>query len=322
MEFEIPKAVERPVGIKVGKSWKEIDLAKAIDWALENGADVLNASFGEPVPPGATGNANSDSRLFDFLVFEHMRAVTAAAGNEGQGDFVCSPASGYNVIAVGGIDDKGTVSWADDKMYDLKPNDGSNSVNPTFPAGGREKPDVCAVAVGVRDATAIWKGTSFAAPAVAGTIALLIQRQPWLAVWPEVTKAVVMASAIHNVTGASRVDDWEGAGTVVASEADNVVMSNWLWKKVAGKVDFPITIKFNVTKGPKRISMKHVNALFRKITKKNRRNETHRGYESEKSFTFSLSCCIYSRAALNNSLRKPRYPMMAEQTKNAETNRI
>lgn len=243
------------------KSYSERNLAKAIDWALKKGADVLNASFGEKVP---TGNPHSFSKLFDFLIFEHMRAVTAVAGNEGKSAFVCAPASGYNVIAVGGIDDHNTVSWADDTMYNLKANDGSNSVNPTFPAGGRQKPDVCAVAVrvvpsepkpliGIRTAVYGYNnpvyGTSFAAPAVAGTIGLLIQRQPWLAVWPEVTKAVVMASAIHNVTGASRLDNWEGAGTVVASEADNVVINNWLWKKVAGKADFPITIKFNVNKG-------------------------------------------------------------------------
>ncbi len=229
------------------KDHTEKELAAAIDWALKKGADVLNASFGEEKP---AGKPTSSSRLLDFIVIEHMRAFTVAAGNEGKAAFVCSPASGYNVIAVGGIDDKGTVSWADDTMYDLKANDGSNSVNPTFPAGGRQKPDVCAVAVGIDTVGYTPKtGTSYSAPAVAGTIGLLIQRQPWLAVWPEVTKAVVMASAIHNVTGASRLDGWEGAGTVVASEADNVVINNWLWKKVAGKADFPITIKFNVNKG-------------------------------------------------------------------------
>ena len=232
------------------KDHTEKELAAAIDWALKKGADVLNASIGEPIP---AGKPHSWSRLLDFIVIEHMRAFTTPAGNEGKGAFVCAPASGYNVIAVGGIDDKGTLSWADDTMYDIAANDGSNSKNPISPNNDREKPDVCAVAVGIKTAAYGYskpvRGTSFAAPAVAGTIGLLIQRQPWLAVWPEVTKAIVMASAIHNVNGPSRLDDWEGAGTIVASEADNIVINNWLWKKVVGKADFPITIKFNANKG-------------------------------------------------------------------------
>jgi hypothetical protein len=99
------------------RTHSELILAAAISWALREGADVLNASIGENIP---AGGPTSLSRLLDFIVFEHMRAFTAPAGNEGRAAFVCSPASGYNVIAVGGIDDKDTVGWADVQTVSIR----------------------------------------------------------------------------------------------------------------------------------------------------------------------------------------------------------
>jgi hypothetical protein len=227
----------------------EAGVVAATDWAIAQGADVLNASFGLPKECDK-GTDNTFSRYFDLVAFRHMRATTAAAGNEsnlaaGTFQYVCSPALGYNVIAVGGITDADTAAWGDDAMY----ND-SNVKNPISTFDDRQKPEVCAVAEGITTpGFNARSGTSYAAPAVAGIIALLIQREPWLLKWPEATKAILMVSAVHNVNGSSRLDDWEGAGTVVASEADRVVDNNWVRTDLVFKNSLPLKIPFSANMG-------------------------------------------------------------------------
>jgi inositol-phosphate transport system substrate-binding protein len=236
------------------KDHSEKRLVAAIDWALSKGAHILNASLGLPAKCDK-GTDNAFSRYFDFVVFRHMRAVTAVAGNESDllkksYNYVCSPALGYNVVAVGGINDNNTAAWADDSMYNE-----SNVRNPKSTFNDREKPDVCAVAASITSPSfgKAWSGTSFAAPAVAGVIGLLTQREPYLIKWPEATKAIVMVSAVHSIDpkDKNRIDQWEGAGTVVASEADNVVRNNWYKTILASKKDFPLKIHFNANKGEK-----------------------------------------------------------------------
>ena len=48
---------------------------------------------------------------------------------------------------------------------------------------------------------------------------LLINKTPTLGTWPESVKAIIMASADHNIEGNSRLSDKDGAGGVNAQEA-------------------------------------------------------------------------------------------------------
>jgi len=205
-------------------SWSDGDLVAASDWALENGADVLSCSFGV----GATPDLVALDKYYDNVIWEHYRAVVKSAGNRGgsgcSGDdgAITSPGLAYNVITVGGTNDENTQEWKDDGRYLC-----SSYGDPESPHNDRNKPEVSAVAENVRTTTTGngWKtgdGTSYAAPAVAGEIALLIDSYRNLRDWPEVTKAIVMATAVHDTyTGPMRgnYDDQEGVGTVVASHA-------------------------------------------------------------------------------------------------------
>lgn len=242
-------------------------LVRATEWALSQGADILSLSFG-------TDNdlvMDNLDMYYDNVVWDHFRAVVKSAGNEpcksGSGN-VTSPGLGWNVITVGGIDDSDTVNWNDDSRYIC-----SSYEDPLSPHGDRNKPEVSAVAERLlstenkyyNSTCGSWisvpgcinpeykfpppyEGTSYAAPAVAGEIALLINTKWYLSYWPEVTKAIVMASAIHNTYG-DIIDDKEGVGTVDSFQAYQIVKDGKfrMWKLT--KKDLPKVINFTASKG-------------------------------------------------------------------------
>jgi hypothetical protein len=186
----------------------------AADW----GAQVFNLSLG--------GNFGVDgfARFYDDLVINRYRTVVVAAGNDGNTANVSSPATAYNVIAVGSFDDRNTLGWGDDVISSF-----SSGKDPSSTHGDREKPEVAAPGQNFNSTTngspwigSVGSGTSYAAPMVAGTAALMIQRNSSLSSWPEAVKAILMTSAVKNVEGDSRLSELDGAGGVLADRADDV----------------------------------------------------------------------------------------------------
>jgi len=155
----------------------------AVEWAERNGADVMSSSL------GYFGYDNGEDTLsYDdldgkrsFMAQAINRAVglgvtcVTAAGNSGPAPRTIGlPADADSVIAVGG------VSWPDRDPYFF------TSQGPT--ADGRQKPEVAALALGVRaqslDGTFIRaSGTSMAAPQIAGLMAMATQVYPDLPPW-------------------------------------------------------------------------------------------------------------------------------------------
>jgi len=178
---------------------------------------------------------------------------------------IASPARAYNAIAVGAIDDLETPDWNNDCMMAL-----SSWCDPFSTYHDREKPEVVAPGASIKSTLTegpdwvgcasqicshppfpeacgcrltepnlsgcsyeYW-GTSFAAPVVTGLAALMIQRSrslnSALEAWPEAIKAILMATAIHNIEADTRLSECDGAGAVVADIADDVVRGvngNW-----------------------------------------------------------------------------------------------
>jgi len=203
------------------------DLIAATEGALNFGAQVLNHSY----YTSKTGYLDDMARYLDHVVYSDWHTVVAAAGNY-TSEYVNSPALAYNVIAVGGINDQNTSRWSDDVMWTAGPGEGSTYKNPR---DGRDKPEVVAVAASVTSSSVnneFWTlpGTSYAAPQVSGLAALIVNRDPFLGeYWPEVVKAIIMASAVHNIEGNSRLSDKDGVGAIDAALAYEVVDNAW-WR--------------------------------------------------------------------------------------------
>lgn len=204
----------------------------AADWSVSpagGDSDVVNASIGQDTSTGA----EEARRYFDSIVREDGRLVVAASGNYvtfGNWDVV-SPGTGYNVLTVGGVNDRGTAGTADDRLWYVPGSNGAayrdRTDAPWNTHGDYNKPNVSAPAVSVRTANGmIGDGTSIASPIVAGIAAQLIARAPMLAAWPEGTRALIMAGALrrtlHPSGGIS--PDHEGVGTASALWSNRILV--------------------------------------------------------------------------------------------------
>ena len=203
-------------------SYSMTNITAAADWITTRNIDVTNNSWG-----GGSSTAGFDyfSRMFDYQSRFYQDSYVASAGNGGLGNNVGRPGAAWNIITAGSFDDSGTASWGDDSM--------SSFSSTGDAATGCQKPNVvasgtCIDTLGlaptwIRDC---YDGTSFSSPFVTGTVAHLMKAD-FTARWsPEAAMAGVMASAWHNVEGASRLSDQDGAGAIHTLAAHNMGEAN------------------------------------------------------------------------------------------------
>jgi len=174
-----------------GTQGTTFDIVKGIDWAVEQGARIINMSFAGP----------PDSLLHDALVRAARKGVVliAAAGNAGPNSPPLYPAADPNVIAV-------TATDAKDALFS-----GANRGNHIAVAA----PGVAVLVPAPEASYQLTTGTSVAAAEVSGVTALLMERNPALS--PAEVRKVLMDTA-KDLGPKGRDRDF-GAGLVDALRA-------------------------------------------------------------------------------------------------------
>jgi hypothetical protein len=187
----------------------------AITWAIGRGCQVMNLSYGAGAP---TATVTGFDKYLDYVARVNARVVAIACGNSGA--YAGDPGAGFNQVAVGNFDDQNDYNWTGETM--------ASSSSWQNPSTGVETPQLAAPGTGLSmldcsNGTSYFaSGTSFSSPIVAGIAALVIDRQVALGSWPEAVRAILMASAWHNIEGASRLSSKDGAGGADAIAAYRV----------------------------------------------------------------------------------------------------
>ncbi|BDZ55855.1 S8 family serine peptidase [Agromyces marinus] len=129
-------------------------IAEAVRWAVDNGADVINMSLTRNTPDWP--ESWDDAFLY---AFENDVVVVAAAGNRGSGTTqVGAPATIPGVLAVAGVDKEQNASFdASSQGITIAVAAPSEKLVGVLPDGGH----------------VVWDGTSGAAPLVSGLVALV-----------------------------------------------------------------------------------------------------------------------------------------------------
>ncbi len=170
-------------------------ILKSLDYAVANGAQIINMSFAGPQDPLLTrGLAAAAS---------HHVVLIAAAGNAGPKSPPLYPAADPNVIAVSATD-------------------ASDSIFPASNRGAQialAAPGVDLLLPSVNGKYQVSSGTSFSAAYVSGIAALLLERNTGLTP-PEVRAALVQSA--HDLGPKGRDDDF-GAGLADAQAAISTI---------------------------------------------------------------------------------------------------
>ncbi|PPK64681.1 S8 family serine peptidase [Actinokineospora auranticolor] len=200
-----------------------------IEWAVAQGADIINMSLGATDTPGLDVLEEAVERLSA----EKGVLFVVSAGNSGPtAHAIGSPGSAPSALTVGSVDRDDSVS----RFSSRGPGpDGSIKPEITAPGAGIVAAKAAQGRIGdqVEPGYVALSGTSMAAPHVAGAAALLAQAHPdWTGAQ---LKAVLTASAKPNPTagpfdqGAGRVDVTKALTQTLTTTPSAVSLGTQLW---------------------------------------------------------------------------------------------
>jgi subtilisin family serine protease len=155
----------------------ESGIIAGMEWAVAQGAGVVNLSLGGPASDGT----DPLSQAVDALTAAHDVLFAVAAGNSGPRDHtVTSPGAADAALTVGSVDKAGELAASSGRGPRL----GDFAVKPDLTAPGVDitsaRADGTALGPPVGDDYTTISGTSMATPHVAGAAAILRQAEPEL----------------------------------------------------------------------------------------------------------------------------------------------
>ncbi|PSL56202.1 subtilisin family serine protease [Saccharothrix carnea] len=212
-----------------GNGCPESWILAGVQWAVDEGADIVNLSLGGYDSPGVDPLEDAINQL----TAKTGTLFVVAAGNGGRSRSIDSPGSADAALTVG------AVRHDDDLAHfsSRGPRNGDDAVKPDITAPGlnivaaKAAKGVLGTPVGRRHASL--SGTSMATPHVAGAAALLAQQHPdWTGAQ---LKAALMASAKPNPAlgvfdqGAGRVDVTRALTATTGAEPVSLTFEEQLW---------------------------------------------------------------------------------------------
>jgi hypothetical protein len=178
-----------PAGVSAEGS--TFNILKGLDWAVANGARVINMSFAGPADPAVHRSLEAAHKKGVVLV--------AAAGNAGAKSPPLYPAADANVIAV-------TATDADDKLFEQS----NRGRHIAVAAPGAQ------ILLAIPDGSyEVASGTSYSAAEVSGIVALMLERKGNLT--PDKVRGILLATTKD--LGPKGHDSMFGAGLVDAYAA-------------------------------------------------------------------------------------------------------
>ncbi len=203
--------------------------------AILNGIDFGNCSWWNFLK----GDIEFLDRFFDYTIRNFGVMMFKSNGNQGNSStpYGTTPGQGYNMLSSGNYSDGDNLYWEDDQM--------ASSSSYWNPVTGHEKPEVSSPGSGVTttgvgsDLYFGFGGTSSASPLTAGVATLLASAEPALLGQMTTVKALLMASAWHNVEGDALISDKDGAGGVHAAAAWSTLRDGQYDFRNATEGDFP-----------------------------------------------------------------------------------
>jgi type VII secretion-associated serine protease mycosin len=165
------------VGFGVGTEGSDDQIADAVRWSVDHGADIINMSL--------TRNTLEWPESWDdaFLyAMQHDVVIVAAAGNRGSGTTeVGAPATMPGVLTVAGVDQNGKASFdASSQGITISVAAPSEDLVGAAPGGGYYN----------------WAGTSGATPIVAGLVALVRSAYPDLDAANVINRVIATADPV------------------------------------------------------------------------------------------------------------------------------
>lgn len=203
--------------------------------AIITGIDYGNCSWWN----GLKGSIAFLDRFFDHTIRNFGVMLFKSTGNQGNTStpYSTTPGNGYNMISTGAYSDLDDVTWSGDVMA------GSSSY--WDPIEGHEKPEVASPGTGVATTstgasglTTSFGGTSSASPLTCGVAGLITAGDTTLLTQMTTLKAVLMASAWHNVEGDPLLSEFDGAGGIHAAAAWALVRDQQWWNDEVVDADF------------------------------------------------------------------------------------
>jgi membrane-anchored mycosin MYCP len=200
-------------------------IAEAIRWAVDNGADVINLSL-------TTNTADWDESWDEAFLyaFDNDVVVVVAAGNRGSGTTrVGAPATIPGVLTVAGVDPQGGSSLE------------ASTQGITI---GVSAPSEDLVGVSADGGLVLWNGTSGAAPIVAGIAALVRSAHPDLDAANVINRIIRTARPSASATavpdplyGYGLVDAAAAVSASVPTVAENPMGSLEEWIRLYRRAD-------------------------------------------------------------------------------------